>query len=261
MILAGHLAQLPTDLADAVEAEYTNLLDHYLKEEWDDAQVDAGRFCEAVLRVIEWHTSGSYTPIDGKSRPDRKKVVNAAAQDTNLPPTLRLQIPQAVELMMDFRNGRNAAHLGAIDPNRLDAGCVVQLATWVVAELVRLETQRTPAEVQTVIDELAKPHVPLVQTVGDQPIVLDPNLSASDTALVLLYQQGVPVPVDQLRRWAEYGNSTRWRSDVLGKLKAEKYIHVDGEDRVHLLAPGHAVAQDLVAKRRAGQGRAAAARP
>src|SRR5947208_1183241 len=95
MILSGHLAALPTDLADAVETEYRNLLEHYLKEEWDDAQVDAGRFCEAVLRVIEWHTNTSFTPIDGKSRPDRKSVVNKAAQDTSLPPTLRLQIPQA----------------------------------------------------------------------------------------------------------------------------------------------------------------------
>jgi hypothetical protein len=251
VILAGHLAALPTDLADAVETEYRNLLDHYLKEEWDDAQVDAGRFCEAVLRVIEWHTSSSFTAIDGKSRPDRKSVVNKAAQDRSLPPTLRLQIPQAVELIMDFRNGRNSAHLGAIDPNRLDAGTVVQLATWVVAELVRLETQRTPAEVQTVIDELAKPHVPLVQTVGEQPIVLDPGMGAAEKALVLLYQSGVPIPVDQLRVWAEYGNTTRWRDEVLTRLRAKKWVHVDPEGRVHLLAPGHAEAQRLVTARRA----------
>lgn len=251
MILAGHLAGLPTDFAEAVETEYRNLLDHYLKNEWDDAQVDAGRFCEAVLRVIEWHTSGSYTPIDGKNSPNRKSVVNAAERDVSLPPTLRLQIPQAVELMMDFRNGRNSAHLGAIDPNRLDAGTVVQLATWVVAELVRLETQRTPAEVQTVIDELAKPHVPLVQMIGEQPIVLDPEMGAAEKALVLLLQAGVPVPVDQLRQWAEYGNTTRWRNDVLAKLRARKWIHVDSEDRVHLLDPGHAEAQKLVIERRA----------
>jgi hypothetical protein len=153
--------------------------------------------------------------------------------------------------MMDFRNGRNAAHLGSIDPNRLDAGCVVQLATWVIAELVRLETQRSPGEVQTVIDELAKPHVPLVQTIGDQPIVLDPNMGAGDRALVVLYQHGAPITVDQLRRWVEYGNSTRWREDVLGKLRLAKLVHIDADDFVHLLAPGHAKAQRLVSERQA----------
>jgi hypothetical protein len=68
---------LPSDLADALETQYRNLLDHYLKEEWDDAQVDAGRFSEAVLRVIEWHMTGSYTPI-GRSSPSRKQVVQQA---------------------------------------------------------------------------------------------------------------------------------------------------------------------------------------
>jgi hypothetical protein len=251
VILATHLARLPTDLANAVESEYRNLLDHHLKHEWDDAQVDAGRFCEAVLRVIEWHMTGWYTPIDGKSHPSRKVVVSKAAQDVSLPPTLRLQIPQAVELIMDFRNGRNAAHLGSIDPNRLDATCVVQLATWVVAEVVRLETQRSPGEVQTVIDELAKPHVPLVQIVGEQPIVLDPNMNAGDRTLVVLYQRGAPVSVEELRRWVEYGNSTRWRENVLVKLRTQRFIHIDAEDLVHLLAPGHAEAQRLIAERRA----------
>jgi hypothetical protein len=91
VILADHLSCLPTELAHAVETQYRNLLDHYLKEEWDDAQVDAGRFSEAVLRVIQWHMTGSYTPIDGRSSPSRKQVLTQAAQNTNLPPTLRLQ--------------------------------------------------------------------------------------------------------------------------------------------------------------------------
>jgi hypothetical protein len=249
VILAGHLTRLPSELAGAVEEQYKNLLDHYLKEEWDDAQVDAGRLCEAVLRVLEWHITGSYTAIDGRSKPSRKKVVNAAAQETSLPPTLRLQIPQAVELMMDFRNARNAAHLGAIDPNRLDATCVVELATWVVAELVRLETQRSASEVQAVIDQLAEPHVPLVQKVGDRPIVLDPSMEAADKALVLLYQEGTPVPTNQLREWAEYANSTRWRERVLSGLQRKRFIHVDEEGNVHLLRPGQAEAQALLAQR------------
>jgi hypothetical protein len=146
-------------------------------------------------------SGGTYTPIDGKSAPSRKKIVNAAAQDTTLPPTLRLQIPQVLELMMDFRNGRNAAHLGPIDPNRLDASCVIQMATWVAAELVRLETQRSASEVQEVIDALAEPHVPLIQVVADRPVVLDPDMPAADRALLLLHQQGRPVPVQQLREW------------------------------------------------------------
>jgi hypothetical protein len=56
---------------------------------------------------------------------------------------------------------------------------------------------------------LAKPHVPLVQTIDGHPIVLDPNIGAGDRALVVLYQHGAALRVDQLRRWVEYGNATR----------------------------------------------------
>ncbi len=119
---------------------------HFLKGEWDDAQVDAGRFCDAALRYLEFRMTGSFTPIDGKSKPNRKTTVNKARQDTALPPSLRSQIPQSVELTMDFRNNRNSAHLGNIDANKLDATTVVQNVTWIIEEIVRLETQNPPPQ-------------------------------------------------------------------------------------------------------------------
>jgi hypothetical protein len=242
----AHLSKLPPDLAGALEDEYKKLLEHYLNEEWDDAQVDAGRFCEAVLRLLEWHTQGAFTPIDGKSKPLRKSVVAAAQNDVGLPPTLRLQIPQSVELMMDFRNNRNSAHLGAIEANLVDAATVMALASWVIAEIVRLETNKQPTEVQALIDALSQRQLPLVEKVGDRPVVLDPTLSASERALVLLYHTGAPVPSNDLRVWAEYANATRWRIDILRSLARSKLVHVDDEGLIHLLRPGVAKAQQIL---------------
>jgi hypothetical protein len=245
--IRAHLSRLPADLAQALEREYQNLLDHYLNEEWGDAEVDAGRFCEAVLRLLEWHTQGGkYTPIDGKSKPSRKAVVAAAQQDTALAPTLRQQIPQSVELMMDFRNNRNSAHLGAIEASYTDAATVMALASWVIAEIVRLETSKPPAEVQALVDALSQRQLPLVQMVGDTPVVLDPKLTAGERALVLLFYTGAPVPTEALRKWAEYGNATRWRISVLGDLRRDKLIHVDAQGRVHLLRPGVQGAQKIL---------------
>ncbi|WP_147448110.1 hypothetical protein [Solirubrobacter pauli] len=220
-------------------------MDHFLKGEWDDAQVDAGRFCEAALRYLEWKMAGTFTAIDGKSKPNRKTTVNKAQQDTSLAPSLRAQIPQSIELTMDFRNNRNTAHLGNIDANKMDATCVVQNVTWVVGEIVRLETQKPPAEVQRLLDQLAERHVPLVQTVNGRPVILDPGMGASDKALVLLYQQAKPVPIHTLRQWAEYGNSSRWTSTVIRGLEKKRQVHVDSGN-VALLIPGEAKAQQLI---------------
>lgn len=248
MTLDEHLSALPSELASALEKQYRNVMEHFLLGEWDDAQVDAGRFAEAVLRVLQWRMKGRYTPMDGKSKPNRKSVVNAAAQDADLEVSLRQHIPQAVELIMDFRNNRNAAHLGAVDADKLDATCVVQLASWVMAELVRLETQKDAHEVQVIIDRMAERHVPVIEMVGDRPIVLNNSLSSGEKALVLLYNHNGPVGIHTLRDWAEYGNRTRWVREVLGKLKKDRMIHLDIEDgEVHLLTPGIIEAEKLVA--------------
>jgi len=243
--LDKHLASLPSELSEALERTFSAAIDHFLKQEWDDAQVDGGRFAEAVLRYLQWRQKGSFTPIDGRSKPHRKSTINKVTQDSELPDSLRTQVAQSVELIMDFRNNRNSAHLGDIDANRLDAITVIQLVQWIMGEIVRLETQATPAEVQLLIDDLAQPYVPLVQYVEDTPTVLDPEMEAADKALVLLYEAGGSSTVARLREWAEYANSSRWRKSVLAGLAKEKMIQVRS-DNVHLLHPGHARAQKLL---------------
>lgn len=245
MNLGEHLASLPSELSEALESTFSAAVDHFLKQEWDDAQVDGGRFAEAVLRYLQWRQKGSFTPIDGRSKPHRKSTITKATQDSELPDSLRTQVAQSVELVMDFRNNRNSAHLGDIDANRLDAITVIQLVQWIMGEIVRLETQVSPAEVQALIDDLAQPYVPLVQYVEDRPTVLDPEMEAADKALVLLYEAGGNSTVGTLREWTEYANSSRWRKNVLARLAKEKMIQVRG-DNVHLLHPGHARAQRLL---------------
>jgi len=244
--LREHLPGVPPDLAEGLDGTYRSMLDHFLKEEPDDAQVDAGRFCEAALRYLEWKMTGSYTVIDGKSKPGRKQVVQAAREDTTLAPTLRAQVPQAIELVMDFRNNRNSAHLGSIDPNAMDAACVVQNVSWIMGEIARLESNKPTAEIQTMLNRLAERHFPLIQKIDGRPIVLDPSMTAAAKAVVLLHQQGAPVPMNTLREWAEYGHSTKWRREVIGGLEKVKKVHVDRAGNVHLLRPGEAAAEEIL---------------
>jgi len=67
---------------------------------------------------------------------------------------------------------------------------------------------------QALIDRLAERHVPLIQTVNGQPIVLEPNLEAAERALVILDQQGRPLPLLTLRKWVGYSNAARFRDNV-----------------------------------------------
>lgn len=243
--LTAHLQTLPGELSAAVDTTYRAMMNHYLLAEWDDTQVDAGRFCEAILRFLEWKMSGSYTPIDGKSKPNRKATLAKATNDTALAPSLRAQVVASIDLIMDFRNNRNSAHLGNIDANRMDANSVVQNATWVVGELIRLETNQPASAVQRLLDQLSERHIPLVQIVNDRPVLLNTKLEASDKALVLLYQWTEPIEIETLREWVGYGNPSRWRKVVLPKLQKEARIHVES-GLVNLLIPGEARASGVI---------------
>ncbi|MFT4050267.1 MAG: hypothetical protein QM648_10615 [Solirubrobacterales bacterium] len=245
MALSEHLSTLPADLSDALEREYSNVLEHFQLEEWDDAQVDAGRFAEAVLRYLQWKMSARYTAIDGKNKPNRKSVVTRARDDTGLPPSARLQIPGSVELMLDFRNNRNSAHLGLVDADRLDATCVLNLVTWSMAEIVRIETQRDAGEVQTLLDAMSARRIPIVEIVEGEPVVTDPNLATGDRALVLLYQHSGPIGIKTLREWTGYKNVSRWSTGVLSPLERAKLIAIRS-DRIYLLARGTARAEELL---------------
>ena len=180
--------------------------------------------------------NGNYTKIDGKSKPNRKQVVNAAEQNTSLDPTLRAQVPQAIELVMDFRNNRNAAHLGAIDANDMDASCVVQNVTWLIGEIARIESNDSPNAIQSLLDALAQRHVPLIQVVDGRPIILDPEMKAHERVLILLYQSEGPVD-RAIRDWAPR-NSTRFRQIVIAGLAKQTFVYVDKDGSVRLLHPG-----------------------
>lgn len=246
--LSNLLSKLPNQLSEAIETEYQALIKAYYSRKWDDVQTAAGRFAEAVLRVLEFHTSGSYTPIDGVHKPNRKTVIGNARNDTSLSPSLRLQIPSMTELIMDFRNNRNAVHLGNIKPWHLDGMVVAQMTSWIVAELVRLESKVADDEVQGIINSLAELPSPLIQRVADIPIVLDASLRAEDKALILLLDSGGSVDAKTLCSWSEYGNSSRWVKQILKKLVREKKVYIDKDNQVHLLRPGEALAQQILSK-------------
>jgi hypothetical protein len=75
--------------------------------------------------------------------------------------------------------------------------------------------------------------------------VLRPELTTSDKALVLLYQQAKPVHIQTLQHWVGHSNPTRWRSVVVKGLQKKAFVHVENGE-VTLLRPGETKAQALI---------------
>jgi len=204
-LLERHFNSLPSELTEAFQAEFQKLHQQYFLGKWEPAQLDGGRFSEAVLRIIQYKDSGSYTPIGTPL--NRKSIVGRVGKNTVLHESLRLQIPILAELIMDFRNNRNSGHLGAINVNEMDSTFVLNAANWIVAELIRLETQMSPADAQAEIKKIIERRVPIIEEIGGRLKCLDPKLDAKTKAVIFCYQMyPASISLKNLVNWTEYTN-------------------------------------------------------
>ncbi|HEY4489557.1 MAG TPA: hypothetical protein VJA87_03725 [Candidatus Paceibacterota bacterium] len=217
--LVQHLKNLPNDLVTALQTEFQKLHQQYFLGKWEPAQLNGGRFGEAVLRIVEYKDTNKFTPVG--TQLNRKQIVNNVAQNTALPKSLRLQIPILAELVMDFRNDRNVGHLGTIDVNEMDSAFVLNASNWIVAELIRLETQMSPADAQAEIKKIIERKVPIVEEIGGRLKCLNPKLDAKTKAVVFCYQKyPEAISLDNLVNWTEYTNKGVLRKQLEGLNKA-----------------------------------------
>lgn len=231
-------AGLPQDLVNALLDEFAEARRRHFLGDLGPQAVNGGRFSEAAIRILEWETTGSYTPIGSK----RMKVDDQIRALERLPSasasdSVRLHIPRALRVIYDVRNGRNTAHRSdGIDPNKQDASLIVAVMSWVVAEFVRLHHAVTADQAQAVIDALVTREVPLIQEVDGFPRVLK-TLAASDHCLVLLYWFGeVGTTREVLSNWLP----VTMRANLPRTLRAlhDKHRVHFADPKATILAPG-----------------------
>lgn len=234
---------IPVELVDDLLESFAEAKRRYYRDDLRPNAVEGGRFSEAAFRIIQWALDGGrYTPV-GRTMPKVDQLLiwcaNAKGNDG-----LRLHIPRTLRLIYDVRNRRGAAHLAdGIDPNVQDATLVVHNMDWVLAELVRLYHDVTPAEAHQIITELVSKEVPIIQEFDGFPRILR-DLRASDHVLVLLYWRGSKgALISELAGWVPTPMRAHLRRTVAG-LDTKLMVHLTG-DLVRLTRVG----EDDVEKR------------
>jgi hypothetical protein len=222
-------ASFPDELQSELVAAYREAKRSFYLGGHRLAEVEAGRFCEAAFRMLEFAARGAYTPL---SRPLRSEMVIKGLEQlpsNAYPDSLRIHIPRSLRVVYDIRNKRDAAHLAdGIDPNLQDASLVVGVLDWVLAEFVRLYRHVSPAEAQAVVEALVTRKVPLVENFSGFLKVLDPSLSPSDHCLVLLYHCApAGATYGELSLWARREMKHNLRR-TLSRLE-RRDVHRDGE--------------------------------
>jgi hypothetical protein len=154
------------------------------------------------------------------------------------PRSIRIQIPRMLIALYEIRNNRNVGHVGGdVHPNHMDAVCVLQMAKWIMAELVRVlhdvDTQKASAVVETLVAR----DTPLIWEVNGKKPVLSTSLSMRDKTLLLLHTTDRPVAESALVSWLEHSNASVYRRDILRKLHRHRLIEYDAATRSAQISP------------------------
>lgn len=111
---------------------------------------------------------GSFPATAGKPR----DMAGACRALENEPPdanrvgdrSLRLLIPRALPVLYEIRNNRGVGHLGGdVDANHMDAEAVQAVASWIMAELVRIFHGVATQEAQDTADALVERKSPAIR--------------------------------------------------------------------------------------------------
>lgn len=197
------------ELIEHLLRHYKELKQKFFLGQYESSQLNCAKFAEVVMRILEHVTKGNYTPFDKNVSLDVLTKELELLPRNSFPDSLRIHIPRILRAIYDIRSKRGVAHKGEINPNIMDATFVVSACDWIMAELIRLYYTDDFNEAQRIIDSIVERKVPLIEEFGDDLKVLNPNLSAPDKILLILYKKHQNyVSTTDLKNWIKTKSST-----------------------------------------------------
>jgi hypothetical protein len=243
-------SELPEELRRELLAAFGEIVKNYAERRWEPAELNGGKLCEVVYSIVKGKIDGNY-PAQASKPQNMLDACKQLEQATGVPRSLRIQIPRMIVALYEVRNNRNVGHVGGdVDPNHMDAVCVLQMAKWMVAELIRVLHNRPVDEAAEIVEALAEREIPLVWKVGEKLRVLDPKMSMKDKSLLILHATAGPMSERDLVDFVEHSNPSVYRRDVLRRAHAAKLVEYDPDAATVTISPlGIERAEELLTAR------------
>jgi len=219
---------------------YLNVRLKYSKGEYESAGMNAGKFCECILRFLQYELTNTNITFN-------KRITNfhdECLKLTRLPKdngieVFRIIIPRALSLLYTLRGKRGIGHVGGdVDANRIDSITILRITDWIICELVRIKHALSLEEAQDIVDSISDKLLPDVWEVAGKKIVIRHGLNTKQRALVLCYScRDNAVLTEDLFNWVKYSNMTVFKSKILKPLDKNNQIHYDPIQELIYLSP------------------------
>ncbi len=238
------LTGLPIGLRDPLLKSYREIVSNYLEHRWEPSELNGGKFCEIVYSIISGSITGRFP-----TKPSKPRDMVVACRILETIPinpkrvgdrSLRVLIPRMLSALYEIRNNRGVGHIGGdVDPNFLDATAVYGMASWVLAEIVRIFHAVSIKKAQEIVDMLVERKHPLIWEIEDINIkrILDPKMKKIDQVLVLLHRKPSWVSEADLMKWVEHSNPSVFRTDILIPLHRSRLIEYHKQEHRVQISP------------------------
>jgi hypothetical protein len=239
------LAPIPDGLRKPLLEEYSTILRNYLERRWTPSELSGGRFCEIVYTIIKGRSTGNY-PSSPTKPTNFVQACRQLESITSNPRSFQILIPRLLPALYEIRSNRGVGHVGGdIDSNHIDASAVLSIASWIMAELIRVFHDIDIQDAQKIADSLVERKTPLVWQSGDIRRVLKPSFTIRQQILLLSYISKL-VTTDDLLRWIEPSNRSYFYS-LLREMHKSRLIELSSDQTtVELLPPGMAIAESII---------------
>lgn len=229
---------LPISLREELLAAFNEIISNYRERRWEPSELNGGKLCEITYTIIKGYIDSFY-PITSSKPSNMLDACRALEQaPATTPRSIKIQIPRMLTALYEIRNNRGVGHAGGdINPNEMDATCVLYMSKWIVAELVRVYHNVDTKTAERVVESIIERTSPIVWKVGDKLRVLDTTTKMKEKTLILLHQNTTPVQEQTLVDWVEHSNASVYRRDVLRPLHQDKLIEYDAEAHMVYLSP------------------------
>ncbi len=162
----------------------------YIQRDWKPAELDGGRFCEALARILYHQDSGNLS--SGRDFGDCLKYVeNDNVPHAITPRSHALHMARILRSIYKFRSDRGVAHLSpTYDANQMDSRLIVETVRWCMNESLRIFGAGDRDDVARIVRELLRFEVPCIGKYGDILLAQRTDLTAEEEVLLFLHYAG-----------------------------------------------------------------------
>jgi hypothetical protein len=236
------LASLPQALREELLDSYQKIMSNYLERRWEPSELNGGKFCEVIYSIVDGALKGSF-PANARKPANMLAACQALEKQSPDPNrvgdrSLRILIPRLLPMLYEIRNNRGVGHVGGdVDPNHMDAEAVQAMASWVMAELVRIFHGVKIEEAQETVHALVERKSPIIWEVLGKKRVLDAKMTAKNQVLMLLHHSTGWVSAADLLTWVGYSKPSNFRFAVLKPLHDARLIEFEGVNQRASISP------------------------